>query len=157
MVDTYQPTGGNDQSMSPVNECYSAEEVAKIMGLKKEAILKRCRSGKFTGAYKAEPTPTVPAGQWFIPKSSIDQSTATQQVIVLPQAMTPEAMTLAIRQAINQGIAEQMEAVVGPLTDEIKALRAEIGELKGQLEAKEKVLPAPATEENKPWWKKLFE
>ena len=157
MVDTYQPTGGDNQSTPAVNDCYSAEEVAKILGLKKEAILKRCRSGKFIGAYKAEPTPTVPAGQWFIPKASIDQSTATQEVIVLPQAMTPEAMTLAIRQAVNQGIAEQMEAVVGPLTDEIKALRAEIGEMKEQLEEKEKALPAPVLEEKKSWWKKLFE
>ena len=157
MVDTYQPTGGNDRSTPTVNDCYTAEEVAKILGLKKEAILKRCRTGKFIGAYKAEPTPTVPAGQWFIPRSSIDQSTATQEVIVLPQAMTPEAMTLAIRQAINQGIAEQMEAVVGPLMSEIKAMRVEIGELKQQLEEKEKALPAPATEEKRSWWKKLFE
>lgn len=157
MVDTYQPDQGNNQSTPPVNDCYSAEEVAKILGLKKEAVLKRCRGGKFIGAYKAEPTATVPAGQWFIPKSSIDQSTATQEVIVLPQAMTPEAMTLAIRQAINQGVAEQMGTVVEPLMAEIKAMRAEIGELKLQLEEKEKALPAPVPEEKRPWWKKLFE
>ena len=157
MVDTYQPTGGDNQSVPQVNDCYTAEEVAKILGLKKEAVLKRCRGGKFIGAYKAEPTATVPAGQWFIPRTSIDQSTATQEVIVLPQAMTPEAMTLAIRQAINQGIAEQMEAVVGPLMSEIKAMRVEIGELKQQLEEKEKALPAPVLEEKRPWWKKLFE
>ena len=145
MVDTYQPDQSDDRSIPPVNDCYTAEEVSKILGLKKEAILKRCRTGKFIGAYKAEPTATVPAGQWFIPRAAIDQSTATQEIIVLPQAMTPEAMTLAIRQAINQGIAERMGAVVGPLTDEIKAMRAEIGELKLQLE------------EKKPWWKKIFE
>ena len=157
MGNTGEPSEGNDQSIPPVNDCYSAEEVAKILGLKKEAILKRCRTGKFIGAYKAEPTATVPAGQWFIPKSSIDQSIATQEVIVLPQAMTPEAMTLAIRQAINQGIAEQMGTVVEPLMAEIKALRAEIGELKQQVAEKEKALPAPIQEEKKPWWKKLFE
>lgn len=157
MVDTYQPEHGGNQSTPTVNDCYTAEEVAKILGLKKEAVLKRCRGGKFIGAYKAEPTATVPAGQWFIPKTSINQSTATQEVIVLPQAMTPEAMTLAIRQAINQGIADQMGAVVGPLTDEIKAMRAEIGELKQQLEEKEKALPAPVPEEKQAWWKKLFE
>ena len=156
MVDTYQPDGGNDRSTPPVNDCYSAEEVAKILGIKKEAVLKRCRGGKFAGAYKAEPTATVPAGQWFIPRASIDRSTATQEVIVLPQAMTPEAMTLAIRQAINQGVAEQMAAVVEPLTSEIKALRAEIGAMKEQLAEKERALAAPV-EEKKPWWKKLFE
>ncbi len=157
MVNTHQPDQGSDQSTPPVNDCYTAEEVAKILGLKKEAVLKRCRGGKFIGAYKAQPTATVPAGQWFIPRSSIDQSIATQEVIVLPQAMTPEAMTLAIRQAINQGIAEQMAAVVDPLRSEIKALRAEIGELKQQVAEKEKALPAPIQEEKKPWWKKLFE
>ncbi|MEA4819545.1 MAG: hypothetical protein VB117_13000 [[Clostridium] scindens] len=109
--------------------------------------MKRCRGGKFIGAYKAKPTATVPAGQWFIPKTSIDQSTATQEVIVLPQAMTPEAMTLAIKQAINQGVTEQMGTVVEPLMVEIKAMRAEIGELKLQLQLEEK----------KPWWKKIFE
>ena len=157
MVNTYQPEQGGDQSMPQVNDCYTAEEVAKILGLKKEAVLKRCRGGKFIGAYKAKPTATVPAGQWFIPKTSIDQSTATQEVIVLSQAMTPEAMTLAIRQAINQGVTEQMGTVVEPLMSEIKAMRAEIGELKLQLEEKEKALPAPATEEKRSWWKKLFE
>ena len=156
MVSTHQPDQGDNQSTPAVNDCYSAEEVAKILGLKKEAVLKRCRGGKFTGAYKAEPTPTVPAGQWFIPRASIDQSTATQEVVVLPRAMTPEAMALAIRQAINQGMAEQMGSVVEPLTAEIKALRAEIGELKEQLAEKEKALPAPA-EEKKSWWKKIFE
>lgn len=157
MVDTYQPTGGNDRSTPTVNDCYTAEEVAKILGLKKEAILKRCRTGKFIGAFKAEPTPTVPAGQWFIPKASIDQSTATQEVIVLPQAMTPEAMTLAIKQAINQGVTEQMGTVVEPLMVEIKAMRAEIGKLKQRLEEKEKALPAPVPEEKKSWWQKIFE
>lgn len=156
MVDTYQPDGGNDRSTPPVNDCYSAEEVAKILGIKKEAVLKRCRGGKFAGAYKAEPTATVPAGQWFIPRASIDRSTATQEVIVLPQAMTPEAMTLAIRQAINQGIAAEMAAVVEPLTAEIKAMRTEIADLKEQLAEKEKALPAPTSEEKKSWWKKLF-
>ena len=157
MVNTYQPTGGDNQSTPPVDDCYTAEEVAKILGLKKEAVLKRCRGGKFIGAFKAEPTATIPAGQWFIPRSSIDQSTATQDVIVIPQAMTPEAMTLAIKQAINQGVTEQMGFVVGPLTAEIKAMRAEIGELKQQVAEKEKALAAPATEEKKSWWKKLFE
>ena len=153
MVNTNQPDGGSNQSTPPVNDCYTAEEVAKILGLKKEAVLKRCRGGKFTGAYKAEPTPTVPAGQWFIPCSSIDQSTATQEVVVLPQAMTPEAMALTIRQAINQGIASELTRVVDPLTSEIKALRAEIGALKQQLEEKDKALPAPATtEEKRSWW-----
>ena len=148
MVNTHQPDQGSDQSTPVVNDCYSAEEVAKILGLKKEAVLKRCRGGKFIDAYKAKPTATVPAGQWFIPKTSIDQSTATQEVIVLPQAMTPEAMTLAIRQAINQGVTEQMGTVVEPLISEIKAMRAEIGELK---------LQQQQLEEKKPWWKKLFE
>ncbi len=157
MVNTYQQEQGNDQSTPLVNDCYTAEEVAKILGLKKEAVLKRCRGGRFIGAYKAEPTATVPAGQWFIPKKSIDQSAATQDVIVLPKAMTPEAMMLAIRQSINQGIAEQMNAVVEPLMSEIKSLRAEIGELKQQLEEKEKALSTPVSEEKRSWWKKFFE
>ena len=150
MVDTHQLIGDTDQSTPMVNDFYSAEEVARILGLKKEAILKRCRAGKFIGAYKAEPTATVPAGQWFIPKNCINQPVATQEIAVLPQAMTPEAVALTIRQAINQGIDAQLTTAINPLRDEIKALREEIGELKKQLEEKE-ALPAP--EEKKPWWK----
>ena len=150
MGNVYEPNGDTDQSMAAVNDFYSAEEVAKILGLKKEAILKRCRAGKFTGAYKAEPTPTVPAGQWFIPKSCINQSKAIQEIVVIPQAMTQEAMSLAIGQAINKGIETHLAKAINPLQDEIKALREEIGELKKQLEEKE-ALPAP--EEKKPWWK----
>ena len=150
MGNTGEPSEGNDQSTPAVNDFYSAEEVAQILGIKKEAVLKRCRGGKLIGAYKAAPTATVPAGQWFIPKSSINQPTATQEMIILPQAMTPEAVALTIRQAINQGIAEQLTTAMNPLQDEIKALREEIGDLKKQLQ-EQAALPAP--KEEKPWWR----
>jgi hypothetical protein len=150
MGNTNEPSGGNDQSTPAVNDCYTAEEVAKILGLKKEAILKRCRMGKLTGAFKAEPTATVPAGQWFIPKNSIDQPAATQEMFVIPRPMTQESVALLIRQSINQGINEQLTAAINPLHDEIKALREEIGDLKKQLQERA-ALPAP--EEEKPWWR----
>lgn len=150
MGNTGEPSEGNDQSTPAVNDFYSAEEVAQILGIKKEAVLKRCRGGKLMGAYKAAPTATVPAGQWFIPKSSIDRPTATQEMIILPQAMTPEAVALTIRQAINQGIAEQLTTAINPMKNEIKALREEIGDLKKQLQ-EQAALPAP--KEEKPWWR----
>ena len=150
MGNTGEPSEGNDQSTPAVNDFYSAEEVAQILGIKKEAVLKRCRGGKLIGAYKAAPTATVPAGQWFIPKSSIDRPTAIQEMIILPQAMTPEAVALTIRQAINQGIAEQLTTAINPMKNEIKALREEIGDLKKQLQ-EQAALPAP--KEEKPWWR----
>jgi hypothetical protein len=92
-------------------EYYTALEVAEILGLNKNTIIHRCKTGHYPGAEKAGASPGNPHGMWLIPKVAIDTPTMFREVATLTRQIAPADL-------------ERMLAAA------VEPLRAEIAELK---------------------------
>lgn len=104
MVNTYRENFNQ-------NDYYTAEEVAKINGVTKDAILRRCRQGKFSGAFKASPTPENPQGIWRIPKSAIDSPVIIKDVAVINKQFTPQELRSVFKETIHSEVELLREAL----------------------------------------------
>lgn len=93
------------------NEYYTSLEVAELLGLDKNTILQRCKRNWYEGAYKTDPTPGNPHGQWLIPKRLIDADTAhvIRDVATLTRQINPLELEKIIKQAIGQAVAAAVE------------------------------------------------
>lgn len=117
LVNTYQPSEEPGQYPTNYDDYYSAEQVAQIEGVKKEAILKRCRLGKYPGAFKTPSSPEQPSGKWYIPKAVIGP-TASQDVAILTKSIAPADLERLIMSSTL--------AAVEPLREEVNQLRKEL-------------------------------
>ena len=95
------------------NEYYTSLEVAELLGLDKNTILQRCKKNWYDGAYKTDPTPGNPHGQWLIPKRLIDIDTA--HVIRDVATLTRQINPLELERVITQAITYAVVAAIEPL------------------------------------------
>ncbi|SFM38345.1 hypothetical protein [Pelosinus propionicus] len=118
MVNDYEPS----QYLRDNNQdYYTAEQAAQIEGVRKEAILKRCRLGKYSGAFKKAPTPENPQGMWYIPKSVVGPS-IIKDVAEIPRQITPTELTQAITEGIQTVVTQAINQAVTPLYDEMRQM-----------------------------------
>ena len=54
------------------NNYYSPTEVSKIHNISRQAVIDRCKAGKYQGAIKTQPDRMNKQGLWLIPKQTID-------------------------------------------------------------------------------------
>lgn len=90
---------------------YTAGDVAKIKGIKRQSVIEGCKRGQYPGAFKTDPDSVNRQGLWLIPKAVIDSSAATitKDVVTVTRPLSPADLQVIMKQSVKEAVDESMK------------------------------------------------
>lgn len=127
---------------------YTAAEVAKIKGIRRQSVIDGCKRGQYPGAFKTVPDALNRQGIWRIPKALIDTAAAAQEVVTVTRPLTPADLQAVIHQTVQAAIDERMTQYERRLENHDRLLMETLRAVQARNEA-----AAQEEEKKKPWYK----
>ncbi len=130
------------------DQYYTAAEVAKIKGIRRQSVVDGCKRGQYPGAYKTVPDAVNRQGIWKIPKETIDTAAAIQDVVAITRPLSPVELQTVIQQTVQTAIDGRMKQIESRLENHDRLLMETLRAIQTR-----NAEAAAAKEEKKPWFK----
>jgi len=133
------------------DQYYTAAEVAKIKGIRRQSVIDGCKRGQYPGAYKTVPDAMNRQGIWRVPKGIIDAASATQDIVPITRPLTPADLQAVIQQSVQAAIDERMGHLEKRLENHDRLLMETLRAI--QVRNTEAAATKEEEEKKKPWFK----